>query len=725
MKGKKSPFFKNKKLTVLIILLLTTVSLTGCVNPLRIGTQLIKNLFYLGISTQSEAEHYTMPPSSDDCYDWEESDEYAREDDGRARQTIMIYMVGSDLESDYGNASLDLEEMAASGADTVHNNIVVYTGGAKEWQISGISEDENTILLMDDDEFSVIDTTDADNMGDPETLSFFINYCFDNFDSETYSLILWDHGGGPVVGFGVDENYRDLLNMAEMQEALESSVGAGDRRLEWIGFDACMMNSLEIADVLAPYANYMIASQETEPGWGWNYDFLSCLSDESMYGEEMGREIIDSYMDFGEAVFEEYPQYYADLTLSCIDLNQYQATEDALNECFRELDSSLSLRTFPELARNRNDARSFGSYSTDFNYCMLDAIHLIQLLASDSSSNNAIAALENLVVYSRSNLNNAGGISICYPYQTDSDYTEVYIQMQEYMDFTSEYTRFLKNFYAIENGDSLTKNWNVTKAKTDITEAPSDGITETSGSDISLALTEEQQENFVSGGYYILCNVEKAGYRTPEEDERADEMYLFIHKGDNVTLDENGVVHAYYNNNVVYMHENNPAEGHSEYSNIPMILVEKDSTETEYRYLSFVVLQNFGDDLADWVTDSAQLQIVVSEEHPNGIIRNAIPLSSDEEDNLHNPSKQLLDLNDYENMSVSARCSYLTRDENGNILPFFDWENSGWIMGFDQNLETDYDLRVQPLQNPENYACMFYLKDAQGNITCSELIPLK
>lgn len=125
-------------------------------------------------------------------------------------------------------------------------------------------------------------------MGDPLTLSSFLNYGFDFFPADSYSLILWDHGGGPVLGYGVDENFRDLLTLDELSEALEDSVGAHMTKLEWIGFDACLMSSLEVASVLAPYANYMIASQETEPGWGWNYDFLSELSDEVIPGDVMG-----------------------------------------------------------------------------------------------------------------------------------------------------------------------------------------------------------------------------------------------------------------------------------------------------------------------------------------------------------------------------------------------------------------------------------------------------
>ena len=49
-------------------------------------------------------------------------------------ETVMIYMVGSDLESYYGNASLDMNEMEAAGVDTAHNNVIVYAGGASKWQ---------------------------------------------------------------------------------------------------------------------------------------------------------------------------------------------------------------------------------------------------------------------------------------------------------------------------------------------------------------------------------------------------------------------------------------------------------------------------------------------------------------------------------------------------------------------------------------------------------------
>lgn len=106
-------------------------------------------------------------------------------------------------------------------------------------------------------------------------------------------------------------------------------------------------------------------------------------------------------------------------------------------------------------------------------------------------------------------------------------------------------------------------------------------------------------------------------------------------------------------------------------SDIPMILTETDISDTENRYLAHAVLMNYTD---NWESQTAKVQIVVSDEYPDGIIRSAIPLDHDDAE-LQSASKQLIHLDDYETMSLMARCSYVTRDDNGNLLNFFDWEN--------------------------------------------------
>lgn len=717
----------KKRLYTLICVTMISIMLTGCSTPIQLAAEVYSVYMAKQKQEQYLANQPEMPEEPDDSITASVEPDESEPTGDMDAETIMVYMVGSNLESEYGNASIDMEEMMDAGVDTEHNNIVVYTGGAADWQMDGISAYKNyTLLLNDDNEFEVIDSTNPKNMGEADTLSSFINYCFENFNSEHYSLVLWNHGAGPVYGFGLDENYSDILTVDEMKKAFNDSVGSSDKRLEWIGFDACLMNSLEMADLLAPYANYMIASQETEPGWGWDYTFLSKTSKDSMTGEEMGKEIIDYYMFYSENVFDYYPRMYCDLTLSCIDLTKFEVTENALNKCFGQLNEELTVATYPDLVRKRETARDFGTYASGMDYGMVDAIHLLGQIAPDSQeAADAVNAIEDMVVYSKSNMRNANGISLCYPYLTDELYTEACIAIQEEISFSPAYTGFLQKFYSIQNGEPIVTDWNFSRNEMSVEtveegeEITGEAVT-VDTSDISLQLTPEQQANFASADFFILCNVEGAGFLDEGKDPRGKDMYMFIHLGENVTIDDNGVLHGYYGNQVMYMYD----ETEQTYSPIPMILSEEEEQpENEIRYTCGAVLTNWNiEEVEMWKSEAVNMQIVVSEEYPNGIIRSAVPLAEEGETN---PSKQLLDLEDFGTMDIISRGSYFTRGENGEMINFFDWEHSGTIFGISQDLTNGYHLELRPLEDTENYYCVFRIKDVQGNISYSEMIPLK
>lgn len=731
------------KLTALI---LTAAMLTGFVGGCSDNNSIKKNK---DINSQNNSES-----AQDSGYDGvvDNVDSNSDETGKVYSQTIMIYMVGSDLESRYGAATLDLSEMEKAMPSTGDNNIIVCTGGASNWKNTMISENDQTLLRLNDGAFSVMDTLESQNMGESENLCSFIEQCMENYESDLYSLILWDHGAGPILGYGLDENFDDIMSLPEMQDALENSVGKSGKKLEWIGFDACLMSSMEICDAFAPYANYIIASQETEPGWGWNYEFLSALSQPDMDGAHLGKEIIDFYMEYGEELFEKNPNAYADLTLSCLDLNKYQQTEDALNNFFAETHSLLSVETFPHTVQQRSRVKEFGSFSSNFNYCLVDAVDLIDKLAADDSKteDSVISAIRDMTVYMRTNVENAAGVSICYPQNPDDEYSKVCIKLDESIGFSENYVKYLNDFYAIRNGETIASDWDITGAESSVYDVAvpiaepdddeikpddddfdnednskddnnygddTDNILE-SGKDICLKLTPEQKANFGSASYYILCKASDSGFADIIDDERIDDMYIFIHGGKNVKMDDAGVLHAYYSNNVVYM----KSEKTGELSSTPMVLIDNDSSSKEKRYLSSVVLTYAAEDISDWMIDAANLQIVVDSDHPNGEIRSAVPIIG--EDEVQRASKQLLSLDDYTYMAVTGTCNYLTRDQNGNLLPFFDWEKSGSVMGFEQDLTEGYSLEVTSIKNPENYVCMFIVTDSQGNTSVSDLIPL-
>ena len=246
------------------------------------------------------------------------------------KRTIMIYMIGSDLESQYAAASSDIDEIKSSGINFDDVNVLIYTGGTKKWINSEIPNDKNTIFKMTNSGLVKLEEYERSSMTDPDNLTNFLNYGHDKFKSSKYSLILWDHGGGPIYGYGFDENYVGSLTLDKLKQGLSNSKFNG-KKLEMIGFDACLMSSVEVADALSDYANYMLASQEVEPGFGWDYSFLSNVTSKT------------STVDMGMSIVDYYGNYYKGMngakgiTLSLLDLSKINAVESKINDLFKDV----------------------------------------------------------------------------------------------------------------------------------------------------------------------------------------------------------------------------------------------------------------------------------------------------------------------------------------------------------------------------------------------------
>ena len=180
--------------------------------------------------------------------------------------TLMIYMCGSNLESEYGSASADIREIESSGFAKDDITVLVMMGGSKTWQINPDS-DETVIMEIAAGRHRIVWRSGQLNMGSEETLTKLLDFGADKYPADDYALILWDHGGGPLEGVCWDELFSmDSLTLEELTGGIRSAYLM--KKLCWIGFDACLMGSAEVASAVAPYAEYMIASQETEPAAG-------------------------------------------------------------------------------------------------------------------------------------------------------------------------------------------------------------------------------------------------------------------------------------------------------------------------------------------------------------------------------------------------------------------------------------------------------------------------
>ena len=211
--------------------------------------------------------------------------------------TIMVYMCGTDLESRGAMASKDLQEMLAANVGE-KINLIIYTGGCKRWQNNVVSSSTNQVYQIKGQQMVCLQKDLGQSpMVEPGTLSGFIKWTSQNFPADRYDLILWDHGGGSTSGYGYDEKYasKGAMSLSGINKALKD----GGVNFDFVGFDACLMATVETSLVVSNYSDYMIASEETEPGIGWYYtDWLKKLSsDTSMATIDIGKNIVDSFTE--------------------------------------------------------------------------------------------------------------------------------------------------------------------------------------------------------------------------------------------------------------------------------------------------------------------------------------------------------------------------------------------------------------------------------------------
>lgn len=416
-----------KKVKIIALILAAILALCGCV---RIVPQ--------GISeTPGKTEKLaSAEPASD-------------------KWTVMIYMNGSDLESKGGEATANLQSLLL--ADIPQNiDVLIYTGGTAQWQNDVIDARQNQIWRVRDDGIELIESIEPQSMGESATLAEFIVYSHANFPADKKALIFWNHGAGSIIGFGADELFDlDSLCLPEMSDAFKSSFDGN--KFELIGFDACLMASVETASILEPYAKYMVASEEFEPGGGWDYeDFFTRLSNNPyMDGRELGIAITDGYYNKYQGRSEE-----AFITLSVTDLSKIPKLEQMLGMYASQLSGSVSSGgPLSMLASVRHNAESYGDEpgAPSFDTVDLHGFISLQKGLDDKLCAQILTAIEDAVVYKKSGSNRirSNGLSIYFPFKA-KEYFQYNLQVYGSIDFCPEYKEFAKSIATLLNDKTVT-----------------------------------------------------------------------------------------------------------------------------------------------------------------------------------------------------------------------------------------------------------------------------
>lgn len=494
---------------------------------------------------------------------------------GDGNWAVYWYLCGSDLESNGGFATTDLSEMMEVQLPE-NVNVVIQTGGAAVWQNDQMDPEKLQRWLYNSEGLQLIEEQDTANMGDAQTLYEFLAFANENYPADKVAVTFWNHGGGSVSGAAFDELHGlDSLDLAEMYQAFDAvwPADAEHPALELVGFDTCLMATVDVASTFQGFAKYLVASEEVEPGNGWLYSgWLGALAENTdMDGAALGTAICDTYYQGCEAVGTQ-----DQTTLSVTDLSRLEPLLEAYESFGQEALAAAAEDPgfFAELGRAAARSENYGGNTREQGYTnMVDLGHLARQTAwMLPSAQRVCDALTDCVIYQVGGpyRAEATGLSCYYSYNGDVDDLNGYITVGESTAF--------KHLYAYELTGELAEDSEEYLSSLDIGELP-ERVTladmDWDGAPLDL---DDEGTSFLTLGPEANDVLAGIGFSLFYVDEAGDQM-LLLGTDNDLTADwENGVFYDNFrgvwgalDGHLVYMELSFEGDDYNLYS-VPILL---------------------------------------------------------------------------------------------------------------------------------------------------------
>lgn len=334
---------------------------------------------------------------------------------------FLVYIAGDNDLSDAGLS--DLDELCEEGASSrVHVGVEIDTEGEFDGSIRYeiTAKDWENIAHR-----TVIKRLPELDSGAPKALREFLDWGIKRFPATRRVLVVWGHGAGfrAVRRDIAPDDFGGSLDMSEIEGVLKNSGIGPRKKLAIIGFDACLMNMIEVAHHLANYAHILVGSQQTEPGNGWPYDKVLAALKVRRTGKLVARDIVNRYIQY--YICEEE----SGVTQSAIELSKTDTVIDDLNDLGYLLKAALDddrNRTDRPTLSSRNKIRRLRvTMQTFFFGDYVDLVHMAKVLPKFTTNKAIIAAARKLARsaaacvihhdYIGSDLEQAKGISVWFP----------------------------------------------------------------------------------------------------------------------------------------------------------------------------------------------------------------------------------------------------------------------------------------------------------------------
>lgn len=489
--------------------------------------------------------------------------------------SIYWYLCGSNLESENGFASADLAElMEVQLPENV--NVVIETGGSSKWANDFVDPTKLQRFVYNSDGLNMVDEQPSSSMGEADTLSDFLSFSKENYPADKTAVVFWNHGGGSVAGAAFDELYEnDSLTLDEMYAAFSKVWEPSEEKqpLELVGFDTCLMATVDVAYTFSDLAHYLVASEETEPANGWYYSQWAgaLAANPAMDGAELGRSICDAYYAGCEEVGTQ-----DNVTLSLTDLTKLSPLLKAYDAFGAQALSAACADPgfFSQFGRAAAQSENYGGNTKEQGYTnMADLGHMARQSAGMlSSAQGVLDALSGCVLYKVEGQYRAEatGLSFYYSYNGDVD---------DYNGYAAVGTgKAFKYFYAYELTGKLDDEGMAYLADMNIDKLPAVQGLSAMGWDGAPLDVNDEGTAYLTLGKQADSVLAGIGFSLYYVDEENDQMLLLGTDNDMTADWEKGVFYDNFrgvwgsiDGNLVYMELSFEGDDYNVYS-VPVLL---------------------------------------------------------------------------------------------------------------------------------------------------------
>jgi len=449
---------------------------------------------------------------------------------GLPEWTVIVYSAADDevLEE---TMWFDINEMELVGSNSQLNIVVQIDRYNGAFTGDGDWTDTRRYLITQDNDLNTIGSPVVQNLGevdtsDPQTLVDFVTWAIQNYPAKKYALVLSDHGGGWTGGFTDMSSSSTGMSLPEIGSALEQiRQNTGIEKFEMLGFDACLMGQIEVFGSLYPYSNYMIASEEVIPSYGWSYAAWlgQVAQNPSMDGGGLSDAVVSTYVVNDTALTElrtsanDIAQEESTTTLSAIESARVPDMIGAMNQFV----STMASLDQGDVAKARTYARNYYSvFGEEVSPSFIDLGNFSEVLTNltgDSSLQQAAIQLQTAIASAvvaekhGPGMSGSNGVSFHFPdsdlyYFTEynSDFPPYYLESSQTFLEQSYWDEFLAFHYT---GEEFAPQEGVASAPSRSAEIVAPGASELSIAPIEISDTEITGDEAVNVSTTVTGNV--------------------------------------------------------------------------------------------------------------------------------------------------------------------------------------------------------------------------